>query len=302
MKLLPALFLILSTILPLTQPAVAGGWTLSKGKLWIKSTLIYQSTNARFCTQKDAESLAFQQVGCTETGHSAPFDPFIGGKLDALGVFTEAIFGLTDRLNAGIKLPFYSIRFTNLADPNRPKNNSIGDLWIFGKYRVISTPLVSSIQFGVKSPTGGFNPDAEIINVSEGQWDYEFLSETSKSFWPVPVYVSLGIGYRVRSDNPDFEHTLGNEFNLIVEAGYQLSKNLGVKGFFDWLRGNHPTLFATGNRELWRRELITFTPSILLQTTGIWIETGLRLPITGEDFPDSRDWMIGLSYETGLLD
>ncbi|MGH1364629.1 MAG: transporter [Calditrichia bacterium] len=292
------LFLLLSLF---STSLFAGGWTQPKGQLWLKSSLLYQSTDKRFCHAQDATSLAFQQIGCNEAGHSTAFDPFIGGKLTATGLFTEAAFGITDRLEAGLQVPWYRLEFTNFTDPERSPTSGIGDIRLRLKWQTSELPVVSAIELIVKSPTGEFSADAEVVNVSEGQWDYEIRGEVSRSFWPVPLYVGVGIGYRVRTDNDSFEQSIGNEFLLRLEAGYQIVKKLQIKADVDWLRGARPTLFATKRRVLWRRELLTASPVLVIEPIrNLQIETGVRLSIAGEDFPAGSQLQLGFRYRLAV--
>ncbi len=268
----------------------------------MKSAIFYQVTQKRFCSEQDAQSLAFREVGCTSAGHSAPFDPFIGGQSEALAIFTEVAYGATGWLDLGVQIPFYSLKFTNLANPNRPRNNSFGDIRFFAKYRVLQQPVVASIMIAAKSPTGKFNVDAEVVNVSEGQWDVEFLGEMSRSFWPVRGYASLGVGYRIRTDNDAFEHTMGDEFMMIFEAGYDLRPRVTIKGAVDWLRGEHPRLKANNVPLLERRELLTITPSVIYAPReGFGIEASVRFALSGQDFPDGTQFMGALFYNFSVL-
>ncbi len=280
----------------------AGGWTLPKGKLWIKSAVFYQATDRRFCTEQDALSLAFRQAGCASAGHRAPFDPFIGGESTALAVFTEAAYGVTGWLDVGVQIPFYSLRFTNLANPSRPRRSNFGDVRFFAKYRVLQAPVVASLKAAAKSPTGKFEVDAEAINVSEGQWDFDFIGEVSKSFWPRPGYASLGVGYRFRTDNADFEHTLADELILLAEAGYEILPRLMIKGEVDWLRGQRPRLKLNGAPLFERRELLTFSPILIYQSNaGLNVEASVRFSLRGRDFPAGPQFMAALSRHFSLL-
>ena len=127
----------------------------------------------------------------------------------------------------------------------------------------MENPVVASVKFEAKSPTGQFDIDAEAINVSEGQWDYELSADFGKSLWPIPGYFNIGLGYRIRTDNEDFEFTFGNEFIALIEAGLNISKSVMIKGTMDWLRGESPVVRFNGNKLLWSRELLTIAPTIL---------------------------------------
>ena len=286
----------------LTAQLHAGAWTLSKGHFWVKTAVFYQSTDSRFCTGQDAQSLAFQGVGCTSAGHSAPFDPFIGGDSDFKAVFAELAYGVTGWLDVGVQAPFYSLRFTNLADPNRNRSNSIGDIRFYGKVRLLQKPFVASIRVGAKSPTGDFTIDAEAVNVSEGQWDYEVFGEIGKSLWPFPGYVNLTVGYRFRDDNTDFDVSIGDEFNLSAEAGVNLTRKLSLKGSLDWLRGQRPKIRASSVTLDTRRELLTLGPTISYAiVSNLSLESGARFSVSGQDFPDGTQYFGGISYQFSLL-
>lgn len=282
----------------LPNASFAGAWTLPKGQLWLKNAVFYQSTTSRFCTGQDAQSPAFQEVGCTSSGHSAPFDPFIGGESTAWVIYTEATYGLTGWLDLGLQIPFYRLEFTNLANPERPRSNSFGDIRFFAKYRVLREPLAASLTVAAKSPTGKFNVDAEVVNVSEGQWDFDLFAEASKSFWPFPGYGSVGFGYRFRTDNENFEQTVADEMNITAEIGIDLLPRLMFKGAVDWLHGQRPRIKVTNVPLLERRELLTITPGVIYKLRDDWgVEAAVRVPVSGQDFPDGPQFMGAVSYQ-----
>ncbi|KAA0221801.1 hypothetical protein EDS67_28005 [candidate division KSB1 bacterium] len=284
-------------IFALPVESFAGAWTLPKKRLWLKSAVFYQATDLRFCTEQDALALAFREAGCTAAGHRAPFAPFVGGESEALAIFTEARYGVVDWLEVGVQIPFYRLQFTNLANPRRPRSNNLGDVRFFAKYRALAQPVVASLTLAAKSPTGKFNIDAEAVNVSEGQWDFEVLGEVGKSFWPLRGYAGLGVGYRVRTDNPSFDQTLADEFILQAEAGYEFFSRVTFKSSLDWLRGRRPLLKLNGAPLLERRELLTISPTLIYTFRhGLNLEASARFPIHGQDFPAGTQYMGALSY------
>ena len=279
-----------------------GAWTLPQGRLWVKTAYYYQKTHSRFCSAQDARSLAFRDIGCTAAGHSVAFDPFIGGESHSQALFTEIAYGLTGWLDVGLQLPIYRLRFVNLSDPNRDPVSSIGDIRFYGKVQLITAPLIVSIRLGAKSPTGKFTVDAEVVNLSEGQWDYELSLDLGRSLWPLPGYVNVAAGYRFRTDNNSFEITIGNEFTLALEGGVNILPAVFVKGSLDWLRSERPRIRTTGDVLLSHRELLSIAPSVMLSPhPSIHIEAGLRHSLAGQNFPDGVQYFGGLSYQIDFL-
>lgn len=279
---------------------LAGAWTLPAKRFWVKTALYYQETNHRFCTEQDALSPAFQQVGCTHAGDKAPFDPFIGGTSSGVAIITEINYGITGWLDLGVSIPFQSLRFTNLADPDRPAATNIGDIRFFSKWRFISDLLVGSFVFGVKSPTGEFTVDAEVVNLSEGQWDFDFIAEFGKSFWPLPLYMNLAFGYRIRTDNKNFEYSFGNEWLGRVEGGFHIMKTVMFKATIDYLHGEPPQIKFTGDELLKRRQLFTVAPSlILMPIRNVALEFSVRYALAGQDYPAAAQYMTAITYEFG---
>jgi hypothetical protein len=291
------LFLILPSV------SFAGAWTLPKGTFSVRSSIIYQSTDSRFCTAEDAKiNQGFRDLGCTSAGHSTAFDPLTGGEIEALVIYNEFVYGLTGWLDLGLEFPFNRLQFTNLVNPNRPATSGIGDIRFYGKLRLTENPFVSSLILKAKSPTGDFTLDAEVVNVSEGQWDFTVATEIGKSLWPLPGYVNMGFGYRFRQDNPNFEYTFGNEFIALFEAGININKTIMVKGSADWLLGQRPTLRVTGQELLWRRELLTLVPALIFSPSKRFqFETAVVFPLRGEDFPDGPQYIGKITYNLSFL-
>jgi hypothetical protein len=200
-----------------------------------------------------------------------------------------------------VQIPFYSLEFTNLANPDRPRNNSFGDIRFLAKYRLLQESIIWSVTLGAKSPTGKFDIDAEAVNVSEGQWDFDLFTEISKSFWPVSGYASLGIGYRIRTDNNKFEYTIPNELLLSGEIGYELIPRLMFKGTIGWLYSKRPRIKVTNTPLLVQRELLAITPGMIYRLSEqLNLEAAVRFPVLGQDFPNGQQFMVSASYQFSL--
>ena len=64
-------------------------------------------------------------------------------------------------------------------------------------------PFLLTLETGVKIPTGEFKNEDGLIPVGEGQWDYDIVVQAGCSFWPLPAYANVDIGYRVRTENEE---------------------------------------------------------------------------------------------------
>jgi hypothetical protein len=257
----------------------------------MKSALFYQATSEQFCSG----NLAF----CSRH-QRAPFDPFIGGRSKSLAVFTEAAYGLTGWLDLGVQVPYFSLEFRDLSNPLRPRTSKFGDIRFYARYRLFTNPVVTSIRFGAKSPTGGVNVDSEVVPIGEGQWDLEFYGDVGRSFTSFPGYANLSLGYRVRTRNDLFNFKPGDEASLLLEGGWALIPRLMAKGTIDYLYSGHPkSLGFTFTSQ--RRELLTVAPGFLYTPmSDLTIEALIRLPLRGQGFPAGPQFSLGLSYSIDL--
>lgn len=216
-------------------------------------------------------------------------------------MFTDLAYGVTDRIEFGVQIPFYSLEFRNLSNPNRPKTTKIGDIRLYARYRFLAQPVVVTVRGGVKTPTGGTNVDAEVVPVGEGQWDVEWFLDVGRSLSIFPGYANLGLGYRLRTTNSDFAHRPADEFSLLAESGWQITPFLMGKGAVSYLISGHPeSLGFTLTRE--RRELLAVTPGLSYLLDGVLtFEAGVNIPVTGQDLPAGPQLNVGVSYTFDLF-
>lgn len=272
-------------------PADAGAWTLPKGRLWVKSSLFYQSTDEQFCTG----NLTF-----CDRHERGPFNPFIGGRSRSLVVFNEAAYGLTGWLDVGVQIPYYSLEFRDLSNPTRPRTQKVGDIRFYAKYRMLAEPFVASIRLGAKSPTGGVNVDSEVVPIGEGQWDIEVYGDIGRSLTAFSGYVNLSVGYRQRTVNKDFDFKPGDEFMVLAEGGWSITSRIMAKGTVDYFVSAHPrSLGITFTQN--RRELLVVAPALLVTPIRtLTLETMVRFPVTGQAIPAGPQFNMGVSYTFDL--
>lgn len=257
-----------------------GQWTRgAAGRAWIKTAFLWQRTEQRF----------------DESGERT--DWFGSGRSDARAVFTDIIVGVHPRLDVWAQIPYFDLRFDNVADSLR--TTGFGDIraWLRWNFLTLgngSTPV--ALRLGAKAPIGSSPLDAQIIPVGDGQWDLEAFGEVGHSFWPLPAYGEVWLGYRARSRDDARLKDPGNEFVFLAEFGVSPTGRTLLKATFDGFSGG--TWVVEGVETASRRRIMS------LQITGaarlvrrIWTEVGVKLQLRGRNFPAGPQFVGGFSSE-----
>ena len=92
----PLLIAALSILLP--QMASAGAWTLEKGRVWSKITYLSLSTTEHY----------------NAAGEAGAFP----GRYNSRQVFLDLFYGVNDRVDVGLQLPFINREFVDLTNEN----------------------------------------------------------------------------------------------------------------------------------------------------------------------------------------
>ena len=255
------------------EQALAGGWTLSAGKTWLRTGFMLQVTDERYFID----------------GRRIPY--FFEGHNRTLGGFLDLRHGLTDQLEAGLQVPYYSIVFNDLAADRT--STGIGDLRLGLRYNLLQAPLIATVGTTVKLPTGRFVNDAEIVPVGEGQVDVELTAELARSFWPRAAYVSGLIGYRLRSKNEETGIDFGDEMIWSLEAGHRLVSRLMFKGFLRGLHGLESTSFGLSISSL-QRQIVYFEPGLIFELSpNRSVEVSLPVSLKGKNWPAGKVINVG---------
>ena len=246
------------------------------GKLWVKSAVFLQKTDERY----DA------------VGNRVPW--FASGESDSRAVFTDIIVGLRHDLDLWVQIPYFDLRFQDAG--NDLRSTGIGDLrawlrWQFASLGNGSTPL--ALRVGAKAPIGTNSPDAFVIPLGEGQWDLEAFGEIGHSFWPIPVYAELWLGYRARLENTEKVFDPGGEFVFLAEAGVNPTSGTLLKATIDGFRARRlrADRVLTANK----RRITTLQLGGAVRVGPVWPEVGVRIPVAGQDFPAGTQFVFGAS-------
>ncbi len=275
----------------------AGSWTLPKGDFWSKVTYLKQSTNQEYVSSG---------------GQGRPPDPAVqyfpgdraryrfDGQYSSWAVFLDLFYGITDRFDVGIQVPFFRQEFvddallTGFGEPRRATGFS--DVRGILKFRAIREPFIGTLKLGVKAPTGQFLNEDGIIPVGEGQWDFDFILQAGRSFWPIPAYANAEIGYRLRLKNDEIDRDPGDEWIFLGEVGANPAKRILVALKLEGIRGKRATVIGLSNPSTIKR--VTYlSPTVALGPFGnTSVEFALRISLNGHNFPAGQMLIAGVSY------
>ena len=298
----PLLIVALSILLP--QMASAGAWTLGKGRVWSKVTYMSLSTNEHYDNDGNVGE--------------------IPARYKSQQVYFDVYYGLNDRIDVGIKIPYISNEFVDVS-PEHPfygapdkKDSGIGDIRGVAKINLVnSADLVGTLKLGFKAPMGEYREVPEALSITGGQWDFDVVAQLGRSFWPVPVYGNVDLGYRLRGEytdsNPsdaggvDRTYTPGAEFVFNAEAGYSPMDKLLVALKYESIVGaeydtiNNPP--AGSQVETLNQSVSYLAPTVLIGLhPNVSLEAQARMTVSGSRYFAGSTYGVGLSFTADLIE
>ena len=196
-------FLALAAAAP---PLFAGAWSQEKGSLYLKFSGISYSSDEVYNDMGDRQPMGEEN------------DSFDGSQ-----GFLYAEYGLRHRLtviaqaNAGV-----------LVSENRlvqRETRGIGDVDIGARYQLTDGPVVLSPLVTFKLPTG-YHADYD-PPFGTGKIDAEVRILAARSLYPLPLYVGLEGGYRMRGGE------YSNQVPWFVEVGVTPHPRLFAKAYVE---------------------------------------------------------------------
>lgn len=264
------------------QPAAAQ-WTQGRaGRVWVKVAGFFQQTDEKF-------------------GAFGEREPWINnGESNSRAIFTDIIVGVHPSVDVWVQVPYFDLRFDR-PSVNEISSTGVGDIrgwvrWNFLSLGNGSTPL--AVRIGAKAPVGHSPLDGEIVPLGEGQWDFEMFGEIGHSFWPAPVYAEVWLGYRQRFERADPDKPQknpGEEIVYLVEAGVQPTPDALVKLTVDGFEGDR--WVREGLRVNFERRITTMQFAVAIRTGPLWPEIGVRVPVSGQQFPAGPQFVIAVSAQ-----
>lgn len=282
-RTIPILIAALGIVAP--GVAFAGAWTLEKGQVWSKITGLYQATDEHF--DRDGEPSGF------------PAD------YTSREVYLDVYYGVTKRFDLGVQFAAINRKFENFTSNRhremfgyRAKESGLGDIRVFGKVNLAHEPVVGTLMLGIKAPTGDFRAAPEAMSAGNGQWDVEVVAQIGKSFYPIPAYANIDLGYRLRETNETIHHNPDDELIYNLEVGASPVEMLNV------------ALKLEGISGAGRRVTYAIPTAIVSLPQGLALEAAARVSVLGRADPAlgapytffaGSTFLFGISYTGSLM-
>ena len=205
--------------LGLASAAFAGAWTQNRGGYYFKVGASYLNSTIDI----DANGKQIQKANM--------------GELRDLNYSTYLEYGLLDRLTLVSSVPYKRLQDTRtLRDLNSViTGTALERRWGFGdmemrlRWLLTNKPVVASIAVGGKIPLWYEEDPNTRVPLSSKKVDADVRILLGQSLYPLPIYVTGEVGYRIRGG--DFS----NEGFYALEAGITVNRFL-FKGYLSGIR------------------------------------------------------------------
>ena len=235
------------------------------------------------------------------TARRAVYGPMKPGvELQESRIVIDCLFDL------GVQFAAINRKFENFTSNRhremfgyRAKESGLGDIRVFGKVNLAHEPVVGTLMLGIKAPTGDFRAAPEAMSAGNGQWDVEVVAQIGKSFYPIPAYANIDLGYRLRETNETIHHNPDDELIYNVEVGASPVEMLNV------------ALKLEGISGAGRRVTYAIPTAIVSLPQGLALEAAARVSVLGRADPAlgapytffaGSTFLFGISYTGSLME
>jgi hypothetical protein len=197
--------------------AWAGAWVQGKKAYYLKFSPSYFSTATEFNYRGKRLDLLEEHPAFTDA------------SLRDVSLTTYLEYGLSDRFTLVANLLYKTLRDTRtvligggiLRFEEVRNTRGFADLTLSLRYALLKTPLVLSLQGGAKVPLGyEKTPANDGAPLGTAEVDGEIYLLSAKSLYPLPLYLTTGLGYRRRRGR------LHDEILYSAEVGYSAGRLL----------------------------------------------------------------------------
>ncbi len=191
--------------------AHAGAWEQNKNAYYFKISSTYLSTSEEFDHRGQRRNILEERTA------------FKGASFREINLSVYLEYGWMERLTAVAQLPFKGLRSQRnvlygggLVEHKEVASTvGLGDLTLSLRRTLSTTPLVFSVQVGIKLPLGyERTPASGGPSVGTSAADAEAHLLMGKSLYPLPFYLTAGLGYRRRGGR------LNDEMLYTSELGF----------------------------------------------------------------------------------
>lgn len=168
----------------------------------------------------------------------------------------------------------------------------IGDVELGLKYQLTQKNLIVSPQWVLKIPTG-YNADYSPA-MGTGKFDAEARLLLSRSLYPLPVYFSAEVGYRLRGG------AYSDQVPYLVEAGVTAHRRLFFKAFLSGTNTRSKMasedVGVVGLAQVSEGDFVKSGAQLAIGITeSLWIDILYESVVDGENIGAGTTWGIGLS-------
>jgi len=223
--------------------------------------------------------------------------------IPTVSLYTTSLYGeygITDRLNAIVYIPFFVRSTLNRVHFNQSGDeipgdqlNAFGDTNVGFKYGFFQNKaIVMSLGVTFGLPLGHWRVNSEhILQTGDGEFNQMITLQASHSFYPKPFYVSAMVGFNNRTRG------FSEEFRYAAEAGLTLKKWIcdlkiySINSLYNGTAGENQanSIFANNT------EYFSFTPEVnylFNEKTGISGSVGFAL--AGRNILASPNFSLGV--------
>lgn len=252
----------------------AGAWAQPPGHMYAKVSGIYYAADEVYNDMGRR-----QQMGINRD------------KFNSRQMFAYLEYGLRDRwtlvtqASAGV--------LTEVDTFVRMETTGIGDIDVGLKYQWVDKPVVLAPMLSVKIPTGydaAFEPA-----LGTGKLDVEARLVASKSLYPVPLYVGVDAGYRLRGG------PFSNQWSWAAEAGATPHPRAFAKVFVAGTRtlvsSSDDNLGVVGvSAQVSEGNFSNIGANLAIEvSSGLWLDVLVQQTVAGENIGAGRSLGLGLS-------
>lgn len=249
-------------------------WVEAPGKGWVSVQAFHQDTRNQFDLNADNNEI------------------FNDGHAVSTAIFATAAIGLIPNWDLWVRGSLNFLSFDDAAQDLSENGPGDVNVWLRVaplKYAGIDFPF--AIRGGAKIPAGNSPIDAEIIPLSEGQWDWEVMAEVGHSFWPRSTYVNGWVGYRFRRLNEESARDPGEEIFFLAQVGGAFN-TIEYKLIAEGWDSDTPVLHGIDIPTA-QRQYLQLTPSLSYPTAAGSFEVGWRFALAGRNLPAGGALVLG---------